>query len=350
MTRKFRPKFVITNRIASGLTMIERARGFLEAAELSEEWIRSMGDRALVLEAHHTTHIEGTQLTLDQSRRLLAGEDVANVDPDDVRELLNYRRAFDLVSKYLDSSERITEEFILEIHKQLVEGVRGGAATPGEYRNVQNYVVNSATGEVIYRPPAPEEVSGMMETLVEWLNSETEIHPILMSGISQFQLVHVHPFRDGNGRTSRLLSTLCLYRAGYDFKRLFTISEYYDRDRAVFYKAIQDVREQDMDMTGWLEYFIEGVATQMQEMVERGKEIIRLDMVTRDYDLSKRQAIALGYVLEHGVMTIQNYEQLCSETNRRTLQRDLKGMVDKGLMVLEGSTNQLIYRLKDGIL
>ena len=350
MTREFRPKFVITNRIASGLTMIERARGFLEAAELSEEWIRSMGDRALVLEAHHTTHIEGTQLTLDQSRRLLAGEDVANVDPDDVRELLNYRRAFDLVSQYLDSSENITEELILEIHKQLVEGVRGGAAMPGEYRDVQNYVVNSATGEVIYRPPAPEEVSGMMETLVEWLNSETEIHPILMSGISQFQLVHVHPFRDGNGRTSRLLSTLCLYRAGYDFKRLFTISEYYDRDRAVFYKAIQDVREQDMDMTGWLEYFIEGLATQMQEMVERGKEIIRLDMVTRDYDLSKRQAIALGYVLEHGVMTIQNYEQLCSETNRRTLQRDLKGMVDKGLMVLEGSTNQLIYRLKDGIL
>lgn len=350
MTRKFRPKFVITNRIASGLTIIERARGFLEAAELSEEWIRSMSDRALVLEAHHTTHIEGTQLTLDQSRRLLAGEDVSNVDPDDVRELLNYRRAFDLVSKYLDSSEHITEEFILEIHKQLVEGVRGSTATPGEYRNVQNYVVNSATGKVIYRPPPPEEVSGMMETLIEWLNSETETHPVLMSGISQFQLVHVHPFRDGNGRTSRLLSTLCLYRAGYDFKRLFTISEYYDRDRAVFYRAIQDVREQDMDMTGWLEYFVEGLATQMQEVTQRGKEIIRLDMVTRNYDLSKRQAIALGYILEHGGMTIQNYEQLCSETNRRTLQRDLKVMMDKGLVVQEGATNQLIYRLKDGIL
>ena len=350
MIRQFRPKFMITNRIASGLTMIERARGFLEAAELSEEWIRSMGDRALVLEAHHTTHIEGTQLTLDQSRRLLAGEDVANVDPDDVRELLNYRRAFDLVSKYLDSSEHITEEFILEIHKQLVEGVRGGSATPGEYRDVQNYVVNSATGEVIYRPPAPEEVSGMMGTLVEWLNSETEIHPILMSGISQFQLVHVHPFRDGNGRASRLLSTLCLYRAGYDFKRLFTISEYYDRDRAIFYKAIQDVREQDMDMTGWLEYFVEGLATQMQEMVERGKEIIRLDMVTKNYDLSKRQAIALGYILKHGGMTIQNYEQLCPETNRRTLQRDLKVMMDKELVFQEGATNQLIYRLKDGII
>ncbi|MCZ6879107.1 MAG: Fic family protein [Acidobacteria bacterium] len=70
--------------------------------------------------------------------------------------------------------------------------------------------------------------------------------------------MHIHPFLEGNGRTSRLLSTLGLYRAGYDFKRLFTISEYYDRDRASFYKAIQSVRESDMDMTGWLEDFRRG--------------------------------------------------------------------------------------------
>ena len=59
---------------------------------------------------------------------------------------------------------------------------------------------------------------------------------MLASGIAQFQLVHIHPFVDGNGRTSRLLSTLCLYRAGYDFKRLFTMSEFYDRDRSAFYQ------------------------------------------------------------------------------------------------------------------
>jgi len=68
------------------------------------------------------------------------------------------------------------------------------------------------------------------------------VHPVLVSGVAQFQLVHIHPFVDGNGRTSRLLSTLCLYRAGYDFKRLFSISEYYDRDRAGFYAALQSVR------------------------------------------------------------------------------------------------------------
>ena len=347
MTRGFQPKFTITNRITLALTMIERARGFLEAAELSDDWIRSMSDRALVLEAHHTTHIEGTQLTLDQAKRLLAGEDVSNVDPSDVRELLNYRRAFDFVSEYLDSGEDITGELILEIHKRLVEGVRGGAATPGEYRNVQNYVVNSATGDIIYTPPPPEDVPGMMETLVEWLNSEKETHPVLTSGVAQFQLVHVHPFRDGNGRTSRLLSTLCLYRAGYDFKRLFTISEYYDRDRATFYSAIQNVREQDMDMTGWLEYFVEGLATQMQEMVGRGKEVMQSDLIVKQYELNERQARALRFFLENDEMHIRDMGALCPEVNRRTLQRDLQQMEALGIIRRKGEARQSYYVLGD---
>ena len=93
---------------------------------------------------------------------------------------------------------------------------------------------------------------------------------MLVSGLSQFQLVHIHPFLDGNGRTSRLLSTLCLYKAGYDFKRPFTISEYYDRDRPAFYRAIQGVRECGMDMTGWLEYLVKGLTTQLSEVKERG--------------------------------------------------------------------------------
>jgi len=73
---KFLPKFTITNTITAGLTKIERTRGFLDAAKLSEDWISEMQNRALVLEAHHTTHIEGTHLTIDQSEKLLAGKKV----------------------------------------------------------------------------------------------------------------------------------------------------------------------------------------------------------------------------------------------------------------------------------
>ena len=112
--------------------------------------------------------------------------------------------------------------------------MRGGSAAPGEYRRVQNYVINAATGETIYTPPPTEDVPILMRELVAWLNRPSDIHPVILSGLAQFRLVHIHPFLDGNGRMSRLLSTLCLYRAGYDFKRLFTLSEFYDRDRDSF--------------------------------------------------------------------------------------------------------------------
>lgn len=343
----FTPTFTITNRIAAELTRIERARGFLDAAILSEEWVREMGERALVLEAHHTTHIEGTRLTLDQAERLLEGKTVPEADPDDVRELLNYRNAFDFVSEYFESGGPITEGFVREIHKRLVEGVRGGAAAPGEYRKIQNYVVNSATGETVYTPPPAHDVPILMAELVDWLNREEETHPVLVSGIAQFQLVHIHPFLDGNGRTSRLLSMLCLYRAGYDFKRLFTISEYYDRDRIAFYRAIQSVRESRMDMTGWLEYFIEGLSTQLAEVKQRGKQVIGRDVLVQKHGLNDRQSRAVDYLMQNDKLTIQGYEALCPEVNRRTLQRDLKAMIDMELLVSEGSTNQLIYRMKE---
>jgi Fic family protein len=296
-----------------------------------------MEKRALVLEAHHTTHIEGTRLTLEQAERLLAGEAVLEADPDDARELLNYRDAFEFVSGYLNDGGPITEGLIREIHKRLVAGVRGGSAAPGEYRRVQNYVINSATGAVVYTPPPVHEVPIFMRDLVAWLNKDHKIHPVLVSGLGQFQLVHIHPFLDGNGRTSRLLSTLCLYRAGYDFKRLFTISEFYDRDRPAFYRAIQSVRERGMDLTGWIEFFVEGLATQLDEVKARGERAIRSDLIARRHRFSERQAAGFGYVLEHGRMSIKEYESLFPQVNRRTLQRDLRILVDKGLLVEQGT-------------
>ena len=342
-----KPRFTITHTITQGLARVERARGFLEASQLSESWVRQMSERALLLEAHHTTHIEGTRLTLAEAEQLLAGHPVPQADADDVRELLNYRDAFNLVSDYLlDAESPITEGLLREIHKHLVAGVRGERARPGEYRLVQNYIANSITGEIIYTPPPPSDVQSLMRDLVQWLHNPDDIHPILISGIAQFQLVHIHPFIDGNGRTSRLLSTLYLYREGYDFKRLFTISEYYDRDRNAFYTALQSVRELEMDLTGWLEYFVTGLATQLDEVKTRGKLAIQTDILRRDHHLNERQTSALHQVLHEGELSIQTYQHLFPNTSRRTLQRDLKVMIDKEIFVSEGATNQLIYRLR----
>lgn len=249
----FEPKFTISIPIASALTAIERTRGFLEAAALSKDWISKMQARALILEAHHTTHIEGTHLSLDQSARLISGEKMQGVDSEDTKELFNYKKSFDFAVDYVFSQGTITESLIREIHSRLVEGVRGNTAQPGQYRTIQHHVTNSKTKEIIYAPPAPYDVPVLMAELTEWLQNERTIPPVIVAGIAQFQLVHIHPFANGNGKTSRLLSTLCLYRSGYDFKKLVTISEYYNQNRQDFYQALQSVQNNGMDMTSWLE-------------------------------------------------------------------------------------------------
>lgn len=288
-----------------------------------------MQARALVLEAHHTTHIEGTHLSFDQSEKLIAGEEMAGVNSEDVKELLNYKKAFDFVADYLSSKGVITESLIREIHRRLVVNVRGNSALPGQYRTTQNYVANAKTKEILYVPPPPYNVSHLIAELVEWLQTEQTIPPVLVAGIAQFQLVHIHPFVDGNGRTSRLLSTLCLYRSGYDFKRLFTISEFYDRDRHRYYPAIQSVRNQEMDLTSWLEYFSKALEPQMHEIQIKGTHAIKLDVLKLQHQLSERQQVVIDHLLIDEYFTIQQYESLYPTVNRRSLQRDLSDLIKK---------------------
>jgi Fic family protein len=226
-----------------------------------------------------------------------------------------------------------------------VKGVRGNSAAPGEYRKIQNYVVNSTTGKAVYTPPPAFEIQRMMQELIDYINITDDVHPIFVSGIAQFQLVHIHPFLDGNGRSARLLSTLCLYRKGYDFKQLFTISEYYDQNRTDYYKAIQSVRENDMNMKEWLEYFTNALSEQMQGVKAKGKVVIRADVLGKHHNLSERQTKAVRYILQHGELSIKEFAELCVDTPRRSLQRDLRNLVEKGLVRVEGATNQLIYKL-----
>ncbi len=330
----FKPNFTITPKINKALVEIERVRGFLDAVKLKDDWIADMQKRALILESHHSTHIEGTALTLEQAQNILEGKRLKGINRDDERELLNYKKAMDFILKYLGKGNPITEGIVRELHKVTVKGVRGDKADPGNYRKIQNYVVNSLTREIIYTPPSPLEAPHLMQEFVDWLNKAEDLSPVLIAGIAQFQFVHIHPFIDGNGRTARLLSTLILYKTGYDFKRLFTISEYYDKDRPDYYRAIQSVRNNAMDMTAWLEYFITGLRSQMMEIQEKGEQIIKQDAAfqkIKRLGMNARQEKAIKYLFKKGTISAGEYQSAAS-CIRRTAQRDLEDMVKKGIV------------------
>lgn len=344
----FEPKFVILPEINKALVEIERVRGFLDALKLNEEWVSDMQKEALILESHCSTHIEGTALSFAQARKIFEGKKLTGIDQKDKKELLNYKKAMDFISRYLGKEDPVTEGLIRELHKILVSDVRGGQANPGSYRKIQNYVVNFQTKEVIYTPPPAVEVEHMIHDFVKWINKSVKnLSPVLVAGISQFQFVHIHPFIDGNGRTARLLSTLILYKTGYDFKRLFTLSEYYDKNRPEYYKAIQAVRKNNMDMTLWLKYFVEGLRLQMLEIKDKGRVIITYDKKfqrVKEMNLNPRQEQALKYLIKNGRISVTEYMKVTS-CIRRTAQRDFELLVNKRLVkpIAQSSTDPTKY-------
>ena len=345
------PKYTITPKINNALVEIERVRGFLDAVKLKDDWIADMQKKALILESHHSTHIEGTALSLEQAKSILEGKKVAGVNRDDEKELLNYKKAMDFISKYLGKDDPISEGIVRELHKIIVKSVRGENADPGNYRKIQNHVVNSRTREVVYTPPTPLEVPHLMREFTEWINKVEDVSPILVAGIVQFQFVHIHPFIDGNGRTARLLSTLILYKTGYDFKRLFTISEYYDKDRPSYYQAIQSVRNNNMDMTAWLGYFVKGLRSQMEEIQDKGKKIIVSEKIVKalaEYNLNLRQEKIIRYLVVNEQINNEKCQRLCGSI-RRTATRDLASLVEKGLLLKKGELKGAYYILSSTV-
>ena len=188
-----------------------------------------------------------------------------------------------------------------------------------------------------------------MAGFVSWLNAEQEVHPILVSGVARFQLVHIHPFLDRNGRTARLLSMLCLYRKGYDFKRLFTFSEYYDRDRSSYYRAIQSVRERELDLAEWLEYFTIGLSSQLAEVQAKGESLIRLDVLTSHRDRAPRHRdLVSGRDLDPEAVALESE----ATDMLKQIVDNLRFTVDKAVRLSEWSRarealQQIMARIED---
>jgi Fic family protein len=139
---------------------------------------------------------------------------------------------------------------------------------------------------------------------------------------------------------------LVMYRGNYDFKRLFTLSEFYDRDRSAYYAALQTVRGHNMDMTGWLEYYVGGLATQMQEVRSKGEQVIKTDILALRFGLSDRQRNIVRHLAAGSPLSIEQVQQVVPGVHRRTVQRDLAKLVEKGLITTTGATNQLRYALR----
>lgn len=343
------PKYTITTKLLKTIGQIEAAKEVIENAPLVPAWEAKFREEALVRSAYHGTHLEGNGLNYTEADKVLSGGNVIARERD-IQEVLNYRN----VLKFITEFERpdITEDHIKHMHELTVHRILPDHAV-GQYRTASVVVRNSQTGEITFRPPPAVEVPFLMSDFVMWVNGtdDEQIHPVLKAGVVHYELVRIHPFLDGNGRVARACATLMLFRGGYDVKRFFSLEEHYDREPVQYYEALQGVAKREHDLTGWLEYFAEGLAIELNRVKEKVKSIstdlkIKKTLGGQQLTLSERQIKIMEFIQENGFLQNKSFFELFPMISEDTVLRELKDLIKKGIVKKDGTTKGVKYVLR----
>ncbi len=222
-------------------------------------------------EAVLSSRIEGTRATLGE---LLAAEAEGALDrsPADLREVANYVTALEYGIERLENLP-ISLRLLRELHARLMEGVRGGHASLGEFRRSQNWIgpPGCAPENATYVPPPPAEMMEALAALEAFLHDRS-LPTLVTAGLTHYQFEAIHPFLDGNGRVGRLLISLLLIDRGVLPAPLLYLSAFFEATRREYYDRLRGVSESG-EWEGWLEYFLNGVARQSEDAVGRAGRI-----------------------------------------------------------------------------
>jgi Fic family protein len=348
----YAPKFIISNKVLKNISLIEASKEVIENAPLVPSFEKQFQSDAIVRTIYHGTHIEGNDLTLVQTKKVLEGEEVY-ARARDIQEVINYRNVVSLIEDLSVKRGGYDPEMLKEIHKLTVFKLVPDEKI-GVFRTTQVVIKEEGTGEIIFQPPPFVEVPFLINDFFVWLNSSeaAEIHPILRSGIAHYILVAIHPFVEGNGRTARAFTSLVLQREGYDIKKFFSLEENFDSDPGSYYEAFAVVDKQSRqlgarDLTPWLEYFTQVVALELAKIKDRVRKLsidIRLKTkIGQQVALSERQMRLMEYLSDQGASNMQGLKKVLPMVSEDTVLRDLKDMEEKGIIRKEGSTKASRY-------
>lgn len=271
-------------------------------------------------EAVLSSSIEGTQATIYDVYAYEAGQlylpgFTPGVPLDDVKEVVNYVRALEYG---LEALERlpVSLRLIREIHAQLMSGVRGDKATPGEFRRSQNWIGHPGCtlNEADFVPPPVPQMHEALDYWEKYIHQEDDNPALLRLAFIHYQFEAIHPFLDGNGRIGRLLNTFLFIAWGLLPHPLLYLSAYFREHRSQYYELLRGVSERG-DWESWLLFFLDGILTQANDAISRAKQLQDLQFGWRQMIIQQVRASGLTVRLidslfESPVLTIPQAQAL----------------------------------------
>jgi Fic family protein len=297
-------------------------------------------------EAVLSSRIEGTQagiadLYAYEAGQQLAAARIAGFAPaDDVQEVLNYVRALEYGIERLRTLP-IGLQLVQEVHERLMQGVRGGAAQPGQFRSVQNWIGRYGTTlrNADYVPPPPPEMLEALDALEGYLQSFTDDHPPLVRlAFIHYQFEAIHPFLDGNGRVGRLLISLLLQSWDLLPLPLLYLSAYFERHRSLYYDLLLAVSRRSA-WREWVLFFLNGVVEQARDASDRARRLNDLRSAWRDRLTEARassHALKLADSLFVSPLLNIPQAQKALDVAYPTAQRSVEKLVEAGILQQAG--------------
>lgn len=344
----YQPKFTYTSTLVNNLAAIERLYGQLISERLIPSLSLKLTQEHQILATHYSTSIEGNPLSPREVTNILLGDAIPATKSE--KEVKNYFEALIYVSVTAQKRKPLSIPLVLELHKRVLRGIdikkpgvfRSSGVVVG-HRNVQGLVIK-------HKPPAHTAagINKLLQNLFAFFEIPSPISPIILSGILHHEVAYVHPFYDGNGRVTRLLTTYYLLLHGYEVTKYFILDDYYDLDRLEYSDKLHSADKGDK--TKWLEYFLEGIAHSLKAAFERIQDLTdrRIESIKGDKRVlvTSREEDVLQILLELKKIKTSDIAKHLT-VSRQQAQSLLHNLVDKGILERIGVTKSSYYQLKN---
>ena len=340
----------ITPKILNLIAELDEFKGAWQAlGTLAPERLSALRRVASIESIGSSTRIEGSKLSDREVERLLSNLEIKSFATRDEQEVAGYAETMELV--FLSWAEiTLTENHVKQLHRDLLRYSEKDAHHRGKYKTQPNNVAAfDETGKqvgIVFETAAPFDTLRRMSELVAWTSdafSSRQLHPLLVTAIFTVVLLEIHPFQDGNGRLSRILTTLLLLRAGYSYVPYSSLESVIEQRKEGYYLSLHQtqvtIRSEAPNWQPWVVFFLQALQQQMRRLakkVEREKIVLAA--------LPELSMRIIEHAREHGRVTISDIVKLTG-TSRNTLKQHFRQLVAQGHLALHGSGRGAWYAL-----
>jgi len=352
--RKLNFDFLTNQRATQLIAAIDEYRGKWNIAEKRENrYLKELRKIATIESVGSSTRIEGAAMTDGEIKQLLKDVKITKFETRDEQEVIGYYEVLEFIFDNFPEL-KLSENHIKQLHQLLLKHSQKDERHRGGYKNLPNEVVaNYPTGEqkTIFETTEPALVESEMFELVEWANlqwNEKTMHPLVVLAVFIYEFLSIHPFQDGNGRLSRLLTTLFLLKQGYGFVQYISFENHIEQHKKAYYDALMTAQRRrtagEDIIDKWLLFFLESLKA-LTEKLDKKYDVFR----QKGGYLNERQKMLEEFVAERKTVKISDLYFAFPDISPNTLKKDLQYLKAEQIVTTAGQGRGTVYIIKQKI-